>query len=86
MYIIWSLCMRSLSVKQVRANLSALIREAEAGDCVLITRYGKPIAQITPIEKERPRFPDLSAFRASIKPRGKSLTEALRQIRAEERA
>ena len=78
--------MRTLSVKEVRRQLSDVIREAEAGDATVITRYGTPIAQIAPIAKDRPPFPDLSAFRASIKPRGKTLTDTLRDLRDEERS
>ncbi len=77
--------MRTLSVKEVRRQLSAVIREAEAGGCVVITRYGEPIAQINPVTRDRPKFPDMSAFRASIQARGKSLTETLRDMRNEER-
>lgn len=77
--------MRSLSVKEVREQLSEILRDAEAGDSIIVTRYGTPIAQITPVQKDRPRFPDLSAFRASIKVRGKSLTDTLREMRDEER-
>jgi len=78
--------MRTLSVKEVRQRLSDVIREAEAGGSVTITRYGTPIAQITPVSKERPKFPDLSEFRASIRVRGKNLSQTLREMRDEERA
>ena len=77
--------MRTLSVREVRRQLSEVIREAEAGDSTVITRYGTPIAQVTPIRKERPRFPDLTEFRASIKIRGKALSQVVRDMRAEER-
>jgi prevent-host-death family protein len=77
--------MRTLSVKEVRKQLSEVIREAEAGDSTVITRYGAPIAQIAPIRKERPKFPDLTEFRASIKVRGKPLSEVVREMRDEER-
>jgi prevent-host-death family protein len=78
--------MRKLSVKEVRRQLSAIIREAEAGDSTVITRYGTPIAQITPIDCDRPGFPDLSEFREAIDQRGKSLTDTLRELRDEERS
>ena len=77
--------MRTLSVKQVRQRLSEVIRAAEAGESIVITRYGTPIAQITGAPKQRPSFPDLSGFRTSIKQRGKSLTTTLRDMRGEER-
>lgn len=77
--------MRTLSVKEVRKQLSEAIHDAEAGDPTIITRYGKPIAQIAPVEKQRPKFPDMSEFRAKIKPRGKTLTETVLEMRNEER-
>ena len=77
--------MRTLSVKEVRKQLSEVIRDAEAGDPTIITRYGTPIAQITSVRKKRPKFPDMSVFRASIKVRGKTLTDTLREMRDEER-
>ena len=77
--------MRTLSVKQVRQRLSEVIRAAESGESIVITRYGTPIAQITGAPKQRPPLPDLSALRKSIKQRGKSLTTTLRDMRGEER-
>jgi hypothetical protein len=38
------------------------------------------------VAKARPKFPDLSDFRASIRPRGKNLSQTLREMRDEERA
>lgn len=78
--------MRTMSVKEVRKQLSEVIHDAEAGDPTIITRYGNPIAQITPVKKQRPRFPDMSEFRARIKTRGKTLTETVLEMRNEERS
>ncbi len=84
-YIIRERVMRTLSVKEVRKQLSEVLRDAEGGDSTLITRYGTPIAQITPVRKERQPFPDLSAFRDSVDSRGESLSDTLREMRDEER-
>lgn len=78
--------MRTMSVKEVRKQLSEVIHDAEAGDPTIITRYGAPIAQIAPIRKKHPKFPDMSAFRARIKTRGKTLTETVLEMRNEERS
>ncbi|MCK4627271.1 MAG: type II toxin-antitoxin system prevent-host-death family antitoxin [Phycisphaerae bacterium] len=77
--------MKALSVKEIRTRLSKVIHEAECGESTTITRYGKPVARIVPADTRRPVFPDLSEFRASIKPRGKTLTDTLREMREEER-
>ena len=39
----------SYTVHQAKANLSKLIKEAESGKEVIITRSGKPVAKIVPI-------------------------------------
>lgn len=77
--------MKTLSVKDVRSQLSSVIREAESGGATVITRYGMPIATIAPVKKRRRKFPDMSEFRARFKKRGKTLTETLREMRNEER-
>lgn len=77
--------MKTLSVKEIRSRLSEAITDAEAGDTTVITRYGKPVAVIGPTPQSPPPFPDLSEFRASIKQRGKTLTETLLELRREDR-
>ena len=41
--------MASLSVSQARARLSAVVRRAEAGEVVVITRCGRPVAEVRPV-------------------------------------
>ena len=41
--------MRSISLAEAKAQLSALVEQAAGGEPVLILRRGKPIAQITGI-------------------------------------
>jgi prevent-host-death family protein len=62
------------------------VRAAERGESVVITRRGKEVARIVPAER-KPLHPlrDLSEFRASIKMKGRSLTEELLALRREER-
>jgi prevent-host-death family protein len=55
--------MEELGVREVRANLAAAVRRAGAGERVLITVDGRPIAQLGPIEPEVE--PTLSALAAS---------------------
>ncbi len=43
--------MKSVSLAEAKARLSALIGEAEAGQSVRITRHGKPVARLVPEEK-----------------------------------
>ncbi len=45
--------MENVSVAAAKARLSELIDQAETGEPVTITRRGKPVAQITAIQKQR---------------------------------
>ncbi len=66
--------MDTVSVKEARSQISKLINAAQRGSAVAITRRGKPVAQLLPRPAtERKPLPDLSAFRAAIKIRGKRL-------------
>jgi prevent-host-death family protein len=46
-----------------KTNLSALLDRVEAGEEVVITRHGKPIAKISPIPKSNSLTPQQAAER-----------------------
>lgn len=77
--------MNTLTVKDIRQHLSEAISNAESGEETVITRYGRPIAKLVPIETEQRRFPDMSEFRKSIKLKGKPLSQTVIEMRNEER-
>lgn len=75
-----------INIKEARRRLSDLVKAAERGRSVTITRRGKEVARLGPVPKKPRRgLPDLSAFRATIKPKGKSLSETVIAMRSEER-
>jgi len=47
--------MRRASVGEAKAHFSALIKRAEAGEEVLVTRSGTPVARIVPARSEKER-------------------------------
>ena len=50
----------SYTVHQAKTNLSRLIKEAEKGAEVIITRGKKPVAKLVPISKAaKKRMPDM---------------------------
>ncbi|MFO7957152.1 MAG: type II toxin-antitoxin system prevent-host-death family antitoxin [Candidatus Brocadiia bacterium] len=78
--------MDTVSMSEARRRLSDLVRAAERGESVTITRRGKQVARIVPARRERLRaLPDLSEFRASIEVRGKPLSQTVIDMRARER-
>ncbi len=55
-----------VSIAEAKNRLPELIRAVEDGDQVVITRHGKPVAQITPPPPER-RKPRLGTMKDRIK-------------------
>ena len=46
--------MDAFKLADAKAHLSELVSRAEAGETLEITRRGKPVARLVPIEKPRP--------------------------------
>jgi prevent-host-death family protein len=53
--------MRSVSIRDANQHFSRLIKEVEAGETVVITRQGKPVAQLTPRPANRLDDPEVRA-------------------------
>jgi prevent-host-death family protein len=56
--------MKTANIAEAKAHFSALLAEVEAGEEVIITRRGKPVARIVP-EPAAAVF-DLAALRAFV--------------------
>ena len=52
--------MQTVSVAEAKSHLSALLDAVQAGEEIIITRRGKPVARL---QAERPDSPDFSVFR-----------------------
>jgi prevent-host-death family protein len=44
--------MRTFSITEVKANFSRLVHEAGAGDAFIITKAGKPVGMVEPLNAE----------------------------------
>jgi len=49
--------MDTVSVHEAKTHLSRLLQRVEAGEEVVISRGGDPVARIVPIAPKRPRAP-----------------------------
>ena len=45
--------MSTVSAYEAKTHLPRLIRAAERGETVIITRHGKPVAQLGPVQDQR---------------------------------
>ena len=55
-----------VTVAQAKAQLSSLLDAVEAGQAVVITRRGKPIAELVPRCSIRNLLPQLETLRSSL--------------------
>ena len=46
----------TVSLHEAKTHLSRLLRQIDAGEDVIITRSGQPVARLVPIEDARPVF------------------------------
>ena len=63
--------MKQVSIKEARDHLSALVRAVEEGERVVITRNGKPVAEV--MRHRRKGGIDFEALRAWKKTKGYTL-------------
>ncbi len=81
--------MRSMSLADVKAQLSAVVERVQAGETVWLTKRGKPVAQIAPIERPRPlKKIDVEALRrhaATMTYQEESAGDFIRRMRDEDR-
>ena len=73
--------MKTASVAETKAHLSALLGNVEAGEDVLITRRGKPVGRLTAVREESLGRFDMAALRNFVavqpaEPMNKGLTVA----------
>ena len=77
--------MLEINTKEVRGHFSSILNRVEQGEEVVITRRGKRIARLTPLNEKGSPLSSLNKFRENIKIVGKSLSQTVILQREEER-
>ncbi len=77
--------MHTVSVREVRMNLSKLLSSVESGETVFITRRGKPVAKFEMVQdiEITTNFPSRRDFRSEFPPCKTSGHELIRSMRDE---
>jgi len=79
--------MLTVNLAHAKTHLSQLLDKVEAGESVVITRHGRPVAELrgTRAGKKPIPFEELAAFRATLEPLERSSAELIREMRDDER-
>ncbi len=56
----------NISIAEAKAKFSELIKRAEAGEEILVTRHGKVVARVVPPETEARKPPLFGALKGQI--------------------
>ncbi len=75
------MAMMRMTVAEAKAQLSSLLDAVEAGHAVVITRRGKPIAELVPRCSVRDLLPQLAALREGLPEQQASGVETMRALR-----
>lgn len=75
--------MRQVTVAVAKAQLSSLLDTIATGEAVLITRRGKPIAELVPRRPVRDLLPQLQALREGLPAQTSSGVATIRALRDE---
>jgi len=75
------IAMTQVSVAEAKAHLSSLLDTVTKGGSVVITRRGKPIAELVPRRAVRDLLPELEALRSSLPPQTTGAAETIRDLR-----
>lgn len=77
--------MLKINIKDARIKLSHLIDQVELGQNIILSRRGKAVAQLSPIDDKERSLPSLSEFRASIHSSPEHLSDTVIKARQDER-
>ena len=79
--------MITVSLAQAKARLSALLDKVEAGEEVVITRRGRPVAKVAPVTRRKQLLPleKLATFRARMPHWRRDSALLVREMRDDER-
>ena len=75
--------MSTVTVADAKARLSDLLALVEAGEEVVTTRRGQPVARLSQVEKPKEAVKSLAEFRATMPRWRKPSADLLRETREE---
>ncbi len=81
MYTVEAHALKHIGIRQARQALPEIIDRVEAGEEIVITRQGRPVAKLVAAPKTARALPSLREFRAGLGPTGTPAARLLREER-----
>lgn len=75
--------MTTVTLVEAKTHLSELLDKVEAGEAVVITRHGRPVANLSPVVQPKQPLRSLAAFRAKMPRLPKPSAVLIREMRDE---
>jgi prevent-host-death family protein len=73
--------MHTVTLAEAKAHLSELLNQIEAGEEVIITRRGQPVARLVGVDKPKKAVESLAVFRRSMPAWRKASSQLLKELR-----
>lgn len=77
--------MRTVSLAEAKAHFSELVTQVAAGEEVVITRHGQPLARLSGVEKTKAPLASRARFRAGLQRLEEPSAALIRSLRDEGR-
>lgn len=77
--------MQIVSIADTKAHLSELLTRIECGEEIVISRRGKPVARLSPVQQPKKAITSLADFRHKLSRQTISASEVLQRLREESR-
>lgn len=76
--------MTEIPVRELRNHVSEVLKRVEAGEEIVVTVSGRPVAELRPIRRERPRFVSWDEFWNDWPKADRGMLDDIRELVGEE--
>ncbi|MFC1497566.1 type II toxin-antitoxin system Phd/YefM family antitoxin [Verrucomicrobiota bacterium] len=76
--------MKTVTLTEFRSHASGMLTQVEHGETILVLRYGRPIAEVSPVEDQKDSQPSWKKPALRLTAKGASLSSTILEDRAHE--
>ena len=76
--------MRTVTSTEFRSHASGMLTEVEHGETIVVLRHGRPIAEVSPVERQKRSQPSWKRPALRLSTKGAALSSAILEDRQRE--